>query len=98
MNCKATKFLVFVALVSLFGLAFSAPARAQVSGATLTGLLPNPAPAGGAVNRAKISAKNSGTSIASDTETNEAGAYTIPNLTAGDYEVTVTATGFKTAL
>jgi hypothetical protein len=96
MNHQATKFLVFVALVSLFGLAFSAPARAQVSGATLNGLITDAQ--GGAVVGAKVSAKNQGTGIAVDTETNEAGAYTIPNLGAADYEVTVTATGFKTAV
>jgi len=42
--------------------------------------------------------KNSGTGIAVESETNEAGSYTIPNLGAADYEVTVTATGFKTAV
>jgi len=83
-------------LVSLFGLAFSAPARAQVSGATLNGLITDAQ--GGAVVGAKVSAKNSGTGIAVESETNEAGSYTIPNLGAADYEVTVTATGFKTAV
>ena len=96
MNCKATKIIVFVALVSLFGLAFSAPARAQVSGATLNGLITDAQ--GGAVVGAKVSAKNQGTGIAVETESNDAGAYTIPNLGAADYEVTVTATGFKTAV
>ena len=96
MSHHATRFLVFVALVSLFGLAFSVPARAQVSGATLNGLITDAQ--GGAVVGAKVSAKNSGTGIATETETNEAGAYTIPNLAAGDYEVTVTVTGFKTAV
>ena len=33
-----------------------------------------------------------------DTVTNATGAYTVPNLNAPDYEVSVTATGFSTTV
>jgi len=83
-----------VAWILLFCLAVSHPIRAQVSGATLTGAITDAQ--GGAVAGAKISVKNLGTGIVSETTSNDAGAYNVPNLIPADYEVSVSAAGFST--
>ena len=91
----STRVYKFLALVLCLGLMYSAPVRAQVSGATLTGTITDPQ--GGVVAGAKISAQNVATGVTSESETNSSGVYTIVNLNPGDYLVTITATGFSTA-
>src|SRR6266849_6767492 len=95
MNPKTIKLALFVWILAL-GLGVSVPLRAQVAGATLSGTITDPQ--GGAIPNAKVSAKNMGTGVSTDTITNSAGAYTAPNLIPGDYQVTVSAAGFATAL
>src|SRR5689334_3794600 len=74
---------------------FSAtPARAQVSGATLSGVITDEN--GGPVPGAAVSIKNVGTGVARDLVTNADGFYSAPNLLPGSYEVKVTAKGFQT--
>ena len=96
MNSKTTKWILVSLLLGLAGVWFAAPARAQVSGATLSGTITDAQ--GGAVADAKVTAKNLATGVSVDTTTNTTGAYTIPNLIAADYEVSVTATGFSTTV
>jgi hypothetical protein len=94
MNTKLAKMLV---LSCILGLVFSAtPLRAQVAGATLTGTITDPQ--GGAVVGAKVSAKNGATGVSTDTTTNGSGSYSIVNLIPANYDVTVSATGFRTAV
>src|SRR5579864_2435964 len=93
MKTNATKILVLVLMFAL-GLVFSAPLRAQVSGATLTGTIKDAQ--GGAVVNAKISARNNATGVTSETTTNASGSYSIVNLLPGDYTVSMSSTGFKT--
>ncbi|MBZ5643998.1 MAG: carboxypeptidase regulatory-like domain-containing protein, partial [Acidobacteriia bacterium] len=95
MNPRAFKCLLFVAVVCLF-VGVSLPARAQVSGATLSGLVTDAQ--GGVVAGAKIAIKNLGTNNVVETVTNSSGLYTAPNLNPADYEVSVGAAGFKTAV
>src|SRR6266851_8950513 len=95
MNQKASKFLLFVWILAL-GLCTARFSHAQVAGATLSGTITDPQ--GGAIPNVMVSAKNAATGLATDTTTNSAGAYTIPNLIPGDYQVTVSATGFSSAL
>src|ERR1700724_3826894 len=73
MNPKAVKLLV---LIWVFGLLHSAPVRAQVSGATLSGAITDAQ--GGAVAGAKVSIKNLGTGIVTEATTNDTGAYSVP--------------------
>jgi carboxypeptidase family protein/TonB-dependent receptor-like protein len=93
MKSNATKILV---LTWALGLLFSAtPLRAQVAGATLSGTITDPQ--GGAVVGAKVAAKNGATGISTETTTNSSGAYSIVNLIPANYDVSVSATGFRTA-
>jgi hypothetical protein len=83
-----------LALIFLLGVSISHPLRAQVSGATLSGNITDAQ--GGAVVDAKVSVRNVATSVTTDTVTNGSGAYNALNLKAGDYEVSVSASGFST--
>ena len=91
MTRKVTQFVLFTVI-----LAAAVPIYAQVSGATISGIITDAQ--GGAIASARVSAMNVATSVSTDTNTNSAGAYTIPNLIPGDYQVRVTATGFSTAV
>jgi Carboxypeptidase regulatory-like domain/TonB dependent receptor/TonB-dependent Receptor Plug Domain len=81
-------------LIASFQMAWVSPAKAQVAGATLSGLVTDDQ--GGPVANATISVKNAGTGVARDVTSNSDGIYSAPNLLPGEYEVTVTATGFQT--
>ena len=88
------QLLLAVLLVSSFQMAWVTPAEAQVAGATLSGLVTDEQ--GGPVANATISIKNAGTGVAREVSSNADGIYSAPNLLPGEYEVTVTATGFQT--
>jgi len=86
--------LLVLLLIASFQMAWVAPAKAQVAGATLSGLVTDDQ--GGPVANATISVKNAGTGVAREVASNSDGIYSAPNLLPGEYEVTVTATGFQT--
>jgi outer membrane receptor protein involved in Fe transport len=76
-------------------LAFAPAARAQqLAAATLRGVVTDPQ--GAVVSGAAVRATNAATGAARETTTNEEGAYALPNLPPGEYEVRVSATGFAT--
>src|SRR5690348_15843752 len=70
--------------------------RAQVAGATLSGTVNDPS--GATVPNAQVAAKNTATGVTRTANTDSAGFYSIPNLMPGNYEITVTATGFSTVV
>ncbi len=69
------------------------PLRGQELRASLTGQVTDPT--GAAVPGAKVVAVNDQTNLSSETETNEAGRYTILFLQPGRYSLSVEASGFK---
>lgn len=83
-------------LVCVLGLLISSPASAQVVGATLSGTVTDNS--GATVPNAQVVIRNTDTGITRNVTTDAAGFYQVPNLDAGQYEVTVTATGFKKAV
>jgi Carboxypeptidase regulatory-like domain/TonB dependent receptor/TonB-dependent Receptor Plug Domain len=88
------QLLLAVLLVASLHTAWVAPGNAQVSGATLSGLVTDEQ--GGPVANATISIKNAGTGVAREVTSNADGIYSAPNLLPSEYEVTVTAPGFQT--
>jgi hypothetical protein len=73
---------------------FSLPARGQVAGGAISGTVTNEsgAPAPGV----RISVKEVSTDLTRDSTTNAAGLYNVPDLSAGSFEMTVSASGFVT--
>ena len=72
------------------------PLHAQVAGATLSGTITDGQ--GGVVPGVSVSVMNTATGVMASTKTNEVGAYSVPNLNAGDYQVSASAPGFSTAV
>ena len=87
------KFKTVAALV-LLSMLVSVPARAQVSGATLSGTVTDVS--GSAVPSAIVSIKNTATGITREVSTDSAGFYSAPNLPPAVYEVSSSAPGFST--
>jgi len=71
------------------------PALAQ-STASLTGIVTDAS--GAAVPHAKVTVTNKATGVSFNTQTDSAGAYLIPSLPIGVYDIEVTASGFQKAL
>jgi hypothetical protein len=93
MNPKAMKFLI-QARIGLLSTLHSAPSRAPGAGATLSGKIIDRS--GIVVPNAKVSAKNLATGESVETQTDSGGLYRAPNLMPGEYELSVSADGFRT--
>jgi len=93
MNLKVRNVLLAVVTL-VFVLVFSRPVRAQIPAATLSGTITDAS--GAVVPNAKISVKNVATEQTTETQTDSGGRYNVPNLIPGDYEFSVSATGYST--
>jgi outer membrane receptor protein involved in Fe transport len=94
-----SKMPLFVHIAAFFLMAailFPAALPAQVSGGTLSGTITDPT--GRAVPQAQIVIKNLATGVATTVTTNTDGFYTAVNLLPGEYQITITATGFNTEI
>src|SRR5438552_15288359 len=92
---KAIEFVPFMWIL-VFCLIAPVPLHAQVAGATLAGTITDGQ--GGVVPGAAVSITNIATRVMASTNANEVGAYSVPNLNAGDYQVSASAPGFSTAV
>src|SRR5579863_6749580 len=72
------------------------PANAQVAGGTVSGSVTGES--GAAMPDARISIKDASTGLVRTDITNTDGVYRVPDLSAGNYEMTVSAPGFVTQL
>ena len=72
---------------------FSSIALAQVTSATLSGIVSDPG--GAAIPGAQIHVQNVATGLSLSAETNDQGEYTIRELPSGSYKVTVDKAGFR---
>lgn len=91
----SNRILVGLLILGMLGLSLliSNPARAQVVGATLSGTVTDNS--GAAIPNAQVSIKNVATGVTRSVTTDTAGFYQAPNLDSGNYDVNVTASGFK---
>src|SRR5579872_6410426 len=87
------RFLTIL-LVFLISVSVPAPVHAQGAGGTLSGSVTDPT--GAVIPTAKITVKNVATGVTREISTDNAGFYSAPNLLAGAYEVTASASGFQT--
>ncbi|MDX6385453.1 MAG: hypothetical protein QOK48_3026, partial [Blastocatellia bacterium] len=85
--------LVCFAVVSCYSAAMS---QAQSNAADLQGSVRDPK--GAVVAGATVTARNTATNATRDATSNDDGFYKIVNLSPGDYEVTVKAANYKTAV
>ncbi|HXJ91965.1 MAG TPA: carboxypeptidase-like regulatory domain-containing protein [Terriglobia bacterium] len=93
MNPNPAQFVPWLRTLPLV-LLLSAPMWGQAGGATLSGTVWGPLAK--PIASAKISVKNVATGQSVQTQTDSAGAYQVPNLPAGNYEISVSAIGFDT--
>jgi hypothetical protein len=98
MQRLAKKYVLQVCVLAVLavlamGLLLPRSTRAQVAGATISGNVTDAQ--GAAVPNAKVTATNAATNLSVSTDANGVGAYTIPNLNPGDYQVSAEASGFN---
>jgi hypothetical protein len=92
---KIWAFYRYAAFLLMVSMLLITSAYGQVSGGTLNGTVTDPS--GSSIPGAKVLIKNVATGVESNAETNGNGFYTVPNLLAGEYRLTISAPGFNTA-
>jgi Carboxypeptidase regulatory-like domain/TonB-dependent Receptor Plug Domain/TonB dependent receptor len=89
-------FVLSATLLLCFAAAACPPVRAQVAGGTLSGTISDPSGVG--IPKAQVVVANLATGISRSVTTDDDGFYTVVNLLAGEYDVTITAIGFSTEI
>src|ERR1700687_5708692 len=84
----------FLALALIHSVALHVDVQAQVAGGTITGTVVDSS--GRLIPNANVSITNLATGINRSVTTNEDGLYIAPNLLPATYELTFTASGFRT--
>ena len=69
---------------------------AQLDRGSISGVVTDPS--GSAIAGAKVTVTNTAMGTQNSTATTDAGAYTVPQLAAGEYSITVVAPGFSTLI
>ena len=92
-STKARGVLVLFVIFAICILSTNA-VYAQVAGATLTGTVTDPL--GAVIPRVQVSITDVATRVTRNVVTDNAGFYSAPNLLPGNYEITMTASGFST--
>src|ERR1700730_3836075 len=88
--------VVIPALVLVIWFLASIPAHAQVVGGSLSGTITDES--GAAIPSTTVSITNVATGVTTNVTANAQGIYNAPNLLPGNYQVTVSAPGFQTAI
>jgi Carboxypeptidase regulatory-like domain len=88
----AVGLMTCVVLAICLNLFWSTQSEAQVSGATLSGLVTDPS--GASIANATVSIKDLGTGTVREITSNGEGFYSAPNLLPGSYEISASAAGF----
>ena len=93
---SAWKFWGLVPVLALVSLVLALPYRvaAQATSGSISGFVTDNT--GAAVPQAKVTVKNEGTGVESQTVTDNSGYYNVTNIIAGQYAVAVVREGFKT--
>ncbi len=94
MTCNALWCARAVSRLALFSLLVNVFGWGQTITSTIVGQVNDPTGAG--VPEAKVTAKNAETGIATEGATDSSGAYSVPQLQPGIYDITVSKTGFVT--
>jgi hypothetical protein len=95
-QCCGTLLWVLLVCLTVLSCVSAAMSQAQSNAADLQGVVRDPN--GAVVTNATVSARNAGTNVSREATTNNDGFYKIVNLPPGEYEVTVKAPNYKTAL
>ena len=92
-NGVPVKFAITTVVLLLF---FCLPVNAQVGGGSITGTVTGES--GAAMPDVRITVKDVSNGLARTATTNTAGLYSVPDLSPGNFEMTVSASGFTTQL
>jgi Carboxypeptidase regulatory-like domain/TonB dependent receptor len=88
--------LCFAVVGVLLAFALAGSLYGQAATASISGRISDPS--GAAIPAAQVTIKNTGTSATENTTTDGQGRYTVPELSIGNYDVSVSKTGFQTAV
>src|SRR5438552_10896885 len=94
MSLRCNGGTLCILLVLALAVLWTTPgAQAQVLYGSVVGLITDPT--GAAIPRAHVTLTNTSTNLKREADTDDAGRYSVPNLPEGNYEVMLSASGFK---